>query len=507
MLAAIELPRAGPLTWDVREYLRLSKDQGGTSIQRQGRRNRQAREERGWTAGPSYDADGDRSASPYRKREREDFDRLLKDLISGQFDAKILQAYETSRITRESDQAGGIIKACRDAKVKIFITTSNRLYDMENASDRRDLRDAASRDEFSSDETSMRTGDTAAMEAERGRPHAVPPFGFRPVYDERRGKLVNWFADHAPARVGALSQMPCEECGAPVGSKAHLMCMLFERLESGSALKRLEREFAESGYVNKKGQPFPSQQLRLMALRPAYAGIRTHKGKEYPGTWDGIVKSERFYVVRGILQNPARRTTRSGRALYKFTGTFGCERCREGVGVRYPKGREAIYKCPFSHASMQKADADEILTERLLDYLSRPDIYEQLTARSGTDRELTDVRTALAKARLDKQEMDDETPKTLAEVRVLARAVSAKEEEISALENREREMTLPPALAKLLGAKGSVRKSWFKAPVEACREIVRHVMVPELLGRPLLVSAGMGQRWTPSEERIKWEVV
>lgn len=507
MLAAIEMPRAESLTWDVREYLRLSKDQGGSSIERQGWRNARAREERGWTAGPPYDADGDRSASPYRTREREDFDKLLDDLREGRFGAKVLQAYETSRITRETGEAGDIIKACRAAKVTIFITVSNRLYDMDNAADRRDLRDAASRDEFSSDETSMRIADTAAMEAERGRPYGLAPYGYRPIYNLKNGRLDNWFPDDAPANPNGSLSETCKECLTPIGSKAHAMCMLFSLLESGSSLNRISRDFKALGYVSNKGSYFPPEQLRLMALRTAYTGIRTHKGREYEGTWGGIVKRERFFVVRGILLNPARKTTRSGRAKHEFTITLGCGVCQLGMGVRYPKGRNSIYKCPESHVSVDKEDTDVLLTARLLEYLSRSDVYAQLTARSGNDEEVARVRASLAQARKDKKEMDEETPKTLAAVRVLARAVNAKEEEITALENHEREITLPPALAALLSAKGNVRDSWFKAPVEACREIVRHVMVPERLGRPIIASVGTGQRCIPVRDRLSWQKV
>jgi hypothetical protein len=155
---------------------------------------------------------------------------------------------------------------------------------------------------------------------------------------------------------------------------------------------------------------------------------------------------------------------------------------------------------------MLKSDVDKILTEKIIEYLSREDVYTVLTARSGSDAEVTAVRTELAKARTEKQKLDAETPKTLAEVRVIARAIDALEKDIAALEDKERAMTLPPALASLLGADGNVREAWFRAPVEACREIARHVMVPELLGRPIISRVGVGQRHTPPSERLQWDV-
>lgn len=481
--------------FDAREYDRLSKDKGGTSIARQRDENRSARAERGWTAGAPY-SDDDRSASPYRRKSREDYDRLLEDLETGRFGAKILQAYETSRLTRETEQTVRLIKVCRAADVKIFITQEDRLYNLENARDRKHLKDAANDDEYSSDQTSKRVGDTAVYEAEQGRPYGKAPYGYKPLYDERKGNLINWHPDEDTLAGYVM-----------VHSRAHVVRTLFARLEEGHSLKRIHREFKACGYLNASGKPFSDQHLRNIAVRPVYAGIRHYKGQDFAGIWDGLVPEERFRVVQRMLSDPSRRTTRGGRAVHEFTGILACERCGGLTHVKKTHGSGTlVYQCRKWHVSMLKDDVDRILTDELIKYLSRDDVYSALTARSGNEADVAAVRTALANARLEKQAMDAETPETLAEVRVLARATHAVEKRITKLEEQEREMTLPPALASLLGAKGSIKDAWFKAPVEACREIVRHVMVPELLGKPFITSVPVGQWRTPANERLQWDI-
>lgn len=481
--------------FDVREYDRLSNDRGGTSIARQRRENRAAQVEHGWSAGAPY-SDDDRSASPYRRKEREDFERLLSDLEAGSFDARILQAYETSRLTRETAETVRLIQVCRAAQVKIYITQEERLYNLDNARDRKHLKDSANDDEYSSDQTSKRTGDTAALEAEKGRPYGFAPYGYKALYDNKTGRLITWIADDALAGYVRTE------------SKAQVIYQLFKRLEEGHSLRRVARHFEACGYLNKSGNPFSAEQLRNMAIRPVYCGIRVHKGQEHQGVWEGLVTEELFRKVQRMLTDPSRQKYRSGKAKHEFTGVLTCGKClKQQMKVRrvHTSGNPK-YQCLNSCVSMLKDDVDEILTAKLIEYLSREDVYNALTARMGDDADVLKVRTALAVARADKQEMDKEVPKTLAETRVLARAIDGLETDIAALEAQERALTLPPALASLLGARGSIREAWFKAPIEACREIVRHVMVPDLLGQPIITGVSIGQRYTPPGERLQWEV-
>jgi DNA invertase Pin-like site-specific DNA recombinase len=241
---------------DVREYRRLSADKGGASLQRQGRENKRAQVERDWTAGVPY-SDNDRSASPYRKRSvREHFDLLLSDLQTGDLGAKILQAYETSRLTRETEEIIQLLKLCRAANVKIYITEHDRIYNPANARDRKDLKDSANDDEYSSDQTSMRVSDTAATAAEDGRPTGRTPYGYKSVYDENTGALITWVPDKMAA--GCVR----------VKSRADVIRELFGRLEKGHALMRISRDFLTLGYRNRSGGVLsPNQGMHVAHVR------------------------------------------------------------------------------------------------------------------------------------------------------------------------------------------------------------------------------------------------
>ena len=468
-----------------REYRRISRELGGHSIDEQADDNRRAADAHGWVLGAPY-ADPDRSASRYATRERDDFRRLVGDLESGTFGAEILILWESSRGSRRVGEWDRLLGLCERRDVKIHVTSHGRTYDPANHRDRRTLLEDAVDSAYESDKVSIRGRRTAASQAALGRPHGLAPYGLKPVYDAATRRLITWVEDEE------VSIVPKE---------------LFRLLEAGHSLAAIERSFAERGFFNKNtGRPFTRHHLRNMATRAAYAGIRVHKGVEIPGAWDAIIPPERFYAVRRILGSPSRKTARNGAAKYELTMTLKCGPCGGPIHVtraNLKSGRES-YTCRNSHVFIAKADVDAIVIPRILAYLGRPEIYAALTARSGDDAEVQQIRAELQKKRADRDEVEEATPGTLTEARILARTIEALDEEIARLEDRERGLTLPPALAGLLGVE-SVVSWWTDAPISARREVVRIVLSPELLGEVrILPVPRRGFDPVPAIDRIEW---
>lgn len=70
----------------------------------------------------------------------------------------------------------------------------------------------------------------------------------------------------------------------------------------------------------------------------------------------------------------------------------------------------------------------------------------------------------------------------MAEIAILSNSLAAKEKEVAELEERERQLTLPPSILKLVDPGRDVWDSWHQAPISARREIARILLTPSLLG-------------------------
>lgn len=473
------------------EYRRLSKKTGGTSIQRQGDQNRREREKLEFDLGKIY-TDASRSASRSydgtEKRRREDFESMMLDMRSDTFDADGLQIWESSRFSRQEEEWLTMINTMAAKGLKLYVTTQHRLYDPADGSDRSALIDQANKSAYESWMIHLRTKETAAEEALKGRPHGRAPYGMRPIYDSDTGRLDTWLADEEP-RYGSTS-------------RAKVIRELFRLLKSGRSLKSVEREFWNKGYLNKSGGKLSRMQLRDMALKVVYIGKRLHDGVMRNGTWDGIVEEEDFWAVQRILRDPTRWNNRTGRAVHPLTAALKCGICNGKTNVSAD-----LYKCKdFGHASIPKKLVDALVIPRMLRWLSRPDIIEQLRAKSGNDPEVAKIRAKIAQARTEREENQTASKKTTSTTAIvmLAEAVERLEKQIIELESVERKLTLPPQLVGLLDGEGSVAERWAESEVSVRREICNIVLTPAYMGQPTIMpnpTPGVG---APIEDRLVW---
>lgn len=465
-----------------REYRRLSDAAGGTSIVDQGAENGAAAEDNDWDLHSEPYIDDGLSASRYARKSRDDFDQLVADLKSGptgrqsRFGADILMLWESSRGSRRVGEWVSFIELCEDKGAKIWVTTHERLYDPANGRDRKSLIEDAADSEYESYKTHRRVTRTAANQARAGRPYGEAPYGLMPEYDPKTGKFLNWVED--PSR----SRVPRE---------------LFELLEKGFSLHGIEDEFAKRGYLNRSGRPFSRLHLRDMALRHSYAGIRSHRGNLYEGTWKGIVPKERFWNVQRILGDPERITYRGGSAKHVLTVGLRCSRCGGRFKVSTRSGRKPTYTCIEGCTLIQKELVDEVVIGRevvnrdgtrarelgtLLAYLARKDLHQLLAVPGSDDVAMRELREGLSLARAEREEMRQAKGSNMAEIAILSNSLAAKEKEVAELEERERQLTLPPSILKLVDPGRDVWDSWHQAPISARREIARILLTPSLLG-------------------------
>jgi DNA invertase Pin-like site-specific DNA recombinase/DNA-directed RNA polymerase subunit RPC12/RpoP len=482
-----------------RDYRRLSDRKGGTSIEAQGTDNEAAAEEQDWDLGEPYIDEG-LSASKYARKRRDDFDQLVADLSSGPtgrdsaFGADILMLWESSRGSRRVGEWVSFIELCEEKGVKIWVTTHERLYDPANGRDRKALIDDAVDSEYESYKTHRRVSRTTPKEARKGRPHGQAPYGLKPVYDPATGKLQTWVADEPRAAVVRL---------------------LFERLAAGHSMMAIAREFEAKGIRNASGNAFTDGHLRCMAVRHSYAGLRSYRGAVYPGVWEGLVSEELFWDVHHRLTAPG-RSAGAGLMLHPLTSSLWCARCERNLSPRSLKSKKGpwiytAYRCYQCGMKIRKHGVDDLFIGEpgrlgiLLAYLAREDIYTVLQTPGSDAAAVRDIRARLAQARLERDELRGAKGNTLAEVRLLANSLEAKEAEVDELEEQERQLTVPSTVLSIVRPGVDIWESWHAAPIRAQRETAALILSPRYLGRPCIVPSPVtGRAQPPVAERIEW---
>jgi site-specific DNA recombinase len=460
-----------------REYVRVSKDDSGRarSLTEQLDDNR-AR----WAGelalnGTAY-ADASIPASRYSTKVRGGYDALSADLAAGRFGADVLVLWEASRGSRRVGEWADLIDLCEAAGVRIAVTTHGRIYDPANGRDRRSLLEDAVDAEYESPKISDRTRRAMSRNGVEGRPHGRVPFGYRRRYDPVTRQLV---------------------AQDPDPDTAPIVRELFDRLERGHSLKAIARDFEARGVTNLSGRPFSAQHLRVLARNEVYDGKREHRGTLTDATWPALVDHATFLAVQHRLSDPARRTSRDGRAKHLLSGIARCDDCGGGLAVEWRGGRP-VYRC---HTTVAMADLDAYATAAILGYLTRPDNVERLTAPAGDDR-LEAARIEIAEIRAELDDLADQVGRGALSATLAARAEPRLLERLRQAEAREAELATPSALRGILGPADDVERRWEAAPISARREVARLVLSPELLGELSVVRAP--SRGADVVDRVTW---
>lgn len=474
-----------------REYLRVSADRSGRqrSVEEQHTDNEQAAKTAGLTLAEPYREANGISASRYSRKTRDAFARLLADLESDTFGAGVLMLWESSRGSRRAGEWVTLLELLEERGVRVHVTTHGRTYDPAVARDRRSLLEDAIDSEYESSKVSARVTRAAAASAAAGRPHGVPPFGYQRVFDERTGRLINW---------------------EPHPDEAPVMVELFDRLRRGHSFRAIARDFEARGIVNRSGTPFAPAHLRSNAVKVAYCGQRTHRGEVLDGTWPALVSVADFLAVQRIITNPARKTTRHGRAVHELTMIIRCDVCGGPLIVtvrsdgKKPGAGLPRYQCRDKGCiRIEKSGVDDIVIGAMLAYLASDKVYDML-AETGDDDRMQQVRDDLAKARAELDELHDLAGSGQASVRFVARAEPQIVERITRLEAEERTLSTPPALQGFIEPGKDVAERWEAAPISARREVAHILLSPAMLGEVRIMPSPRRGHWVDPIERIRW---
>jgi hypothetical protein len=395
-----------------------------------------------------------------------------------------------------------LIEACEDARVLIYVTSHGKTYDPADERDRRSLLEDAVDSEWESAKLSKRLRRSVASRAEEGRPHGRAPYGYRHVFDPATGALS--------ARV-------------PEPAEAAVVAELFTRLHQGETLKAIAREFGARGIVTRgtskrAPQPFRPEYLRTMALTASYAGLRTHQpGRTHrkgalegavPAAWPAIVDAETFHAVHAMLNDPARRTSRPGRAVHDLSLIARCGACGGPLTVSYRSAANRVREYFCREKSCVRVSADELdsyARDVVLAYLGRQENYAQLTAAPDAGPELDKVRAELAQARAELADWRRRAGRREVSAESFAAIEPAIAAGITALEQRDRELSTPAPLAWLLAPGEDLAARWKDAPVSAHRDAYRLLCSPRYLGYLSVCRSKVPRHRLPVGQRVRWD--
>jgi site-specific DNA recombinase len=439
-------------------------------------------------------------------RLRPDFERMVRDIRSGDLDGKGLWFWEIERQQRMLSVFAGLRDLCRQHGV--FWVIRDRVADPANPDDMLFLGIKSMMAEGESEKLSVRVYDGKESAAAKGHRAGRFPYGYRrgiwdPVTETFGPDQPDYFdGDGRPAE----------------NSPAAIVREIFERFKAGHSLYAIRRD------LNDRGIPAPgggglwtNSGIRYIAMNPAYAGLRVRHVREQDGRlrnragailpgvkteWPPLVDEETFWSVYRRLSDPARTTTKpdrpGGRLLAGVARCGGCgAKVTIKLGNQKRRHRGDMYTCrEKSCATIYERDLDEYVSRVMIRWLSLPETAAQLAANGDSEK------AALARAELDKAEAEHADLLRSAKRGGVSLALAeAMEAEILARigEARQRiaDAEVPPLLQGLVGEQAE--RGWASLTIPQRRQVIAYVA--DIRVHPV---GRHGNQLVPVRDRVEW---
>lgn len=465
-------------------YLRKSSKDEGKSVERQRADLVEAAERDGITLSGREFVDPMFSASRYARRARPDYAALLDHILSGACQA--VGVLDVSRGGRNVTDWSTFLDLCRTRKVKIWVSTHERMYDLSRRRDWRALIDEGvdAADDSERKSELVRSGKRKA--AREGKPAGRLPYGFTRKYDAK-GKLI-------------------EQAAHP--EQAPIVAEIVDRVAASTeSLSAIARDLNARGAVTGNGGPWDQKKIRQTVLNPSYAGRRVHQGEDLgqaSASWKPIVDVARWHVAVARLTLPGRSAAASTALRHWLSGVPLCGACRL-ARLRHGSrsgGCGNVYRCKSCHRVTVSATALETVIESLvLARLAKPDAAAVFAPRTDTAAVVAAHEAVVTlEARL--QAHYAEAARGVLSAGGLAAVEGLLLPDIARAKDKARRLSLPPDLeayadvdigARWHGLPAAVRRGF----TLALAEIV--VAPTSSRGRRFDVSRLGGSRWVGDE--------
>lgn len=474
-------------------YERASQDkkEQGKSVGDQRNLNLAEIERRSWRHAGSFQ-DNDRSGSRYATKVREEFPLLMDAIRAGKGDVLVL--WEISRGQRDLAVYVQIRDLCVQTGMHFWMV-GGVLYDLRDKNDRMMLGFQAVQAEWMAD--SIRDNTIRGIEgaAKAGLPHGKITYGYRRVYHPRTRAFERQELDtevrEATAEDGTVTRY----------TRVEIVREIFEKVTGGIPLIVIERQLNDRGIPSSRGSVWRRGIIRQIAMNPAYIAKRVLRGEIVgDGVWPALVDEETYWASVRLLRDPARLTTKPGKAIYLLSYIARCGVCGDRLqGSRTTpwRGIQKVYTCASRRCVTATMEAFDELAERVVvAWLSLPDVYERLS--SGHDDEA--VIHANAEAERLKGELEEY--RKMAETGDLSAAdwlrfAGGLESQIAAHEKIGAEAGIPPILRGRIGPEAIAAWAALKDDVAVKRDIIRLIADVKLL-EPVNGATSFGP------ERVEW---
>lgn len=342
--------------------------------------------------------DSDRSASQWRKKEREGFDEAMALVESGRYGG--FATWEPSRAGRDLEIYVQLRKACQRAGV--LYLTNGRVYDLRRSDDSFSMGFEFLRAEAEADANTMRERQlrTVRLNAEKGRPHGRLPYGYRRVYDEHTGVLLRQEPDPHTGQI-------VRDAARDVLAGKTMWSIAMRLQEAGEPTPMKTWVEAPRGW--------DTYTVRQVLQNPTIAGKRVYRGEVIgDAQWEPLISWEDFQRLQHLFADPAPRVKGGGGTPAKtlMVHIARCHYCgrplKRATDRRQGKKEAVRYQCQFRGCykiTISQPGLDTFVEEAVLAWFAQPENLSRLTADDdghwlNTAREAEERLTSL-QTRLD----------------------------------------------------------------------------------------------------------
>jgi site-specific DNA recombinase len=330
----------------------LDRDGDGTAVGRQLEKCRLLASARELVVSEEI-TENDTSAS---KGKRPGFERLLGLIAAGE--VSVIIVWNTDRLYRRVADLVKLMDLAERHDVSIMAVNGGDL-DLTSSQGRMFATMTASVARYEVEHKGERQVAANQQRAREGKRH----FGNRPYGYERADGVIRIIEPEASVLREAVN-----------------------RAIAGESWHSIAKDFAARGIVGISGRPFSYQNLRLRAINPANAGVRTYLGEvtTEDGDWPPIVDKTTWERFQTALAARAQTQGWDKKIKYLGSGIYLCGKCGGVMKVLrdYGRGRTdhpPVYQCVNMDVRRRLAPVDALVDDAVIARLSAPDAIRLLT--------------------------------------------------------------------------------------------------------------------------------
>ena len=447
---------------------------------------------------PVYDTYRDDSISALTGKFRPGYDRLMRDAEAGLFTAIIV--YHFSRLWRNRIERAQGIERLRRAGVSVISVKGPEL-DLSTAAGRGMAGLLREFDSMESEVKGERVTRAALQRAENGDPNGSVSYGWTREYVlNDKGKAIGVVGDvHHPDEAPVVAEV-CHRLlkGESVtGVTRWLNEAGIPSPGAGHTLKR------GHGILNPDGSRWSKHSARVLALRPANAGLRLyHAGRPDERLLDAkvqpIVTRDEWERLRAMLAQQTRKNSRPGKRRHLLTyGVGECGVCGSVLGVS-ERGGVARYICVGTGGCTSRVQdkVDQHVVNRVVLRLAATDARDLLVDNSAADAAMNHAEALRARLSAAADQYAD----GLIDGNQLARISAKLRPQVEQAERDAAQAAPDVPLALLADVAGEQAAEKF----EGLSVPQQRTLVEYLIDRVVLLRAKRGPGFDPATVQVVW---